>query len=80
MHQMTERFLELHNPALDALDRGPDGQWIAAGESAFRDAFLQRTKASLQAGVPGKVAVHAIAQAAAFSPSESRVVGSARSA
>ena len=25
MHQMTERFQELYNQALDALDRTPDG-------------------------------------------------------
>ena len=33
---MTERFQELYNQALDALDRAPDGQGIAASEWAFR--------------------------------------------
>ena len=44
MHQMTERFQELYNRVLDALDRAPDGQWIAASEWAFRDAFVQLMK------------------------------------
>ena len=44
MHQMTERFQELYNQALDALDRAPDGPRIAAGEWAFRDAFVQLMK------------------------------------
>ena len=79
-HQMTERFQELYNQALDALDHAPDGQWIAASEWAFRDAFLQLMKESYQAGLQSKVDAHPTAQAAAFSPSESRVYGSASSA
>jgi hypothetical protein len=27
MQQMTDRFQELYNRALDALDLAPDGQW-----------------------------------------------------
>ncbi len=94
MHQMhvlsregTERFQELYHQALDALDRAPDGPWIAAGEWAFRDAFLQLMKESYEAGLQshalsgeGKVDAHPTAQAAAFSPGESRVYGSASSA
>jgi hypothetical protein len=80
VHQMTERFQELYNRALDALDRAPDGQWIAASEWAFRDAFLQLMKESYQAGLQSKVDAHPTAQAAAFSPSESRACGSAPSA
>jgi hypothetical protein len=90
----TERFQELYQQALDALDRAPDGQGIAAGEWAFRDAFLQLMKESYQAGLQshalsgeGKVNAHPTAQAAAFSPCESRsfeaqdkVYGSASSA
>jgi len=34
LHQMTERFQELYNRALDTLDHAPDGQWIAASEWA----------------------------------------------
>ena len=80
MHQMTERFQELYNQALDALDRAPDGQWIAASEWAFRDVFVQLMKESYQAGLQSKVDAHPTAQAAAFSPSESRACGSASSA
>jgi len=36
LHQMTERFQELYNRALDALDRAPDGQWIDAGARVKR--------------------------------------------
>ncbi|MFH1108715.1 MAG: hypothetical protein V1790_05920, partial [Planctomycetota bacterium] len=42
MHQMhvlsregTERFQESYNRALDALERAPDGQWIAANHERF---------------------------------------------
>ena len=80
LHQMTERFQELYNQALDALDRAPDGQWIAASEWAFRDAFLQLMKESYQSAIQSKVDGHPTAQAAAFSPSEFRVGGSVPSA
>ena len=80
LHQMTERFQELYDQALDALDRAPDGQWIAASEWAFRDVFVQLMKESYQAGLQSKVDAHPTAQAAAFSPYASRVYGSASSA
>ncbi len=35
----TERFQELYQQALDALDRAPDGQGIAAGEWVRPPAF-----------------------------------------
>lgn len=76
MHRMTERFQELYNRALDTLDHAPDGQWIAASEWAFRDAFVQLMQESYQAGLQSKVDAHPTAQAAAFSPSESRAGGS----
>ena len=77
LDQMTERFQALYNQALDALDRAPEGEWIAASEWAFRDAFLQLMKESYQAGMQSKVDAHPTAQGAAFSPSASRVGGSA---
>ena len=77
---MTERFQELYNRALDALDRAPDGQWIAASEWAFRDAFVQLMKESYQAAMQSKVDAHPTAQAAAFFPSASGVGGSGSSA
>jgi len=76
-HQMTERFQELYDQALDALERAPEGQWIAASEWAFRDAFLPLMKESYQAALQSKVDAHPTAQAAAFSPSAFRVRGSA---
>ncbi len=80
MHQMTERFQELYNRALDAWDGAPDGQWIAASEWAFRDAFVPLMKESYQEALQSKGDAHPTAQAAAFSPCESRVYGSAPSA
>lgn len=69
LHQMTERFQELYNQALDALDQAPDGQWIAASEFAFRDAFLELMKESYQEAMQAKVDAHPTARQAAFSPS-----------
>jgi hypothetical protein len=69
LYQMTERFQKLYGQALDALERAPDGQWIAASEFAFRDAFLQLMKESYEAAVQAKVDAHPTADQAAFSPS-----------
>ena len=68
LYQMTERFQELYGEALDALERAPDGQWIAASEFAFRDAFLQLMKESYEAAVQARVNTHPTADQAAFSP------------
>ena len=70
--QMTERFQELYHRGLDALDRAPEGQWIAASERVFLDVFQQLMKESYQAAMQSKVDAHPTAQAAAFSPCESR--------
>lgn len=75
LHQMTERFQELYNEALDALDRAPDGQWIAASERAFHGVFQKLMKESYQAAMQSKVDGHPTAQAAAFSPCERRAGG-----
>lgn len=72
MHQMTDRFQELYSQALDALDRAPDGQWIAASEFAFRDAFLQLMKESYQTAVQARIDADPTAEQAAFSPSPPR--------
>jgi hypothetical protein len=68
MHQMTERFQELYSKALDALERAPDGQWIAASEFAFRDAFLELMKECYQEALQDKIDAHPTAQQAAFPP------------
>jgi len=70
LHQMTERFQELYNEALDALEHAPDGQWIAASERAFHGAFQKLMKESYQVAMQSKVDGHPTAQAAAFSPCE----------
>jgi hypothetical protein len=72
MHQMTDRFQELYSQALDALERAPDGQWIAASEFAFRDAFLQLMKESYQTAVQARIDADPAAKLAAFSPSAPR--------
>lgn len=72
MHQMTERFRALYSQALDTLERAPDGQWIAASEFAFRDAFLELMKECYQEALQAKIDVHPTAQQAAFSPCEPR--------
>ena len=70
MHEMTERFQELYGQALDALEKAPDGQWIAASEFAFRDVFLELMKESYQSALQAKIDAHPTADQAAFSPSE----------
>lgn len=70
LHRMTERFQELYNQGLDALDRAPDGQWIAASERVFLDVFRQLMTESFQAAMQTKVDAHPTAQSAAFSPSQ----------
>ena len=88
MHRMMERFQALYNQGLDALDGAPDEQWIAAGEWAFRDAFVQLMKESYQASLQSRVDAHPAAQAAASPlrplaaqpPSASGAGGSASSA
>jgi len=77
MHQMhvlsregTERFQELLAKALDAVERAPDGQWIAASEGVFLDVCHQLTKESLEAALQVRIDAHPTAKAATFSPSE----------
>jgi hypothetical protein len=75
LHQMTERFQELYGQALDAVEKSPDGQWIAASEWAFRDIFQQLMQESYEAALQARVDAHATASAAAFSPSGQRTRG-----
>jgi hypothetical protein len=69
LHQMTDRFQELYKQALDALDRAPEGQWIAASERVFLDVFRQLMTESYQAAMQTKVDAHPSRRAGTFSPS-----------
>jgi len=80
MHQMTERFQELLAKALDAVERAPDGQWIAASEGVFLDVCHRLTKESLEAALQARIDAHPTAKAATFSPSEPGDRGTAGSA
>ncbi len=72
LHQMTERFQELYGQALEAVEKAPDGQWIAASEWAFRDTFQKLMQESYEAALQARIDAHATASAAAFSPSGPR--------
>ena len=41
--QLTERFQQSLESALQAVDKAPDGQWIAASEWEVRDIFQKLT-------------------------------------
>ncbi len=58
LHQMTERFQEMYKQGLDALDRAPDGQWIAASERVFLDVFRQLMKEGYEAALQSKLDAH----------------------
>jgi hypothetical protein len=78
--QMTERFREAYAKGLDALERAPDGQWIAASEFVFRDAFLEVMKESYEAAIQARIDAKSSQQAGTFSPSEPGVGGAAPAA
>ena len=69
MHQMTERFQEAFAKGLDALERAPDGQWIAASEFVFREAFLELMKEAYQAAMQARIDAEPSRTAGTFSPS-----------
>ncbi len=80
MHQMTERFQEAFAKGLDALERAPDGQWIAATEFVFREAFLELMKETYQAAMQAKIDAEPSRTAGTFSPSEPGVGGTGAAA
>jgi len=80
MHRMTERFQELYGRALDALERAPEGRWIADSEWAFRDAFQQLMTESYQTAVQSRIDAQPTSRDAAFSPSPRRGRGAGRDA
>ena len=70
MDQMTERFREAYVKGLDAVERAPDGPWMAAREFVFRDAFLEGMKESYEAALQARIDEDSSRQAGTFSPSE----------
>ena len=54
---MKERFEKEFVKALDALEHAPDGHWIDASETAFRDAGLTVAREELELAVQAKVDV-----------------------
>ena len=58
MHRMNERFQELCGQALDALARAPDGQWIAASEWVFREAFDTLRRETFEAALQARIEAH----------------------
>lgn len=75
MDQMTERFREAYAKGLDAVERAPDGQWIAASELVFRDAFLEVMQQGYQAAIQARIDADSSRQAGTFSPCEPGVDG-----
>ena len=75
MDQMAERFREAYAKGLNAVERAPDGQWIAASEFVFRDAFLEVMKESYQAAIQARIDADSSRHAGTFSPSKPGVDG-----
>lgn len=70
--EMTERFQELYGEALDALEKAPDGRWIADTEFVFRDVFHKLMNETYQRSLQEKIETHPTAEQAAFFPGKPR--------
>ena len=66
--QLTERCQRALDEALTAVDRAPDGQWIAASEWTVRDIFQKLTADCFGRMIQGRVEGLPSASRAAFSP------------
>ena len=74
--ELTKHFEQSLDQAMDAVERAPDGSWIAASEWQVRQAFQKLTAQAFERIVQAKVDAAATAAAGvAFSP-----CGSARGA
>lgn len=65
--ELTEQFQRSLEEAIDAVERAPDGQWIAASEWQIRDIFQRLMQESYQKLLQRKLDA---ANEAAFSPCE----------
>jgi hypothetical protein len=69
--ELTEHFQVSLNQAMEAVEKAPDGQWIAASEWQIREIFQQLMAEAYQKLLQAKLDA---ADQAAFSPSEPGVV------
>lgn len=65
--ELTEQFQVSLKQAMEAVEKAPDGQWIAASEWRIRDIFQQLMADSYQKILQAKLDA---ADQAAFSPSK----------
>ena len=65
--ELTEHFQVSLNQAMEAVEKAPDGQWIAASEWQIREIFQQLMAQSYQKILQAKLDA---ANQAAFSPSK----------
>ena len=66
--QLTERWQQALDEALLAVDKAPDGQWIAASEWEVRDIFQKLTSDCFGQMIQRRIDESASASRAAFSP------------
>jgi len=64
--ELTEQFQQSLDQAIEAVERAPDGQWIAASEWDIREIFQKLMADSFQKLLQAKLNA---ADQAAFSPS-----------
>jgi hypothetical protein len=63
--ELTQQFQTSLQQAMDAVERAPDGRWIAASEWQIRDIFQELMQQSFQRLLQGRLDA---ADEAAFSP------------
>jgi hypothetical protein len=66
--QLTERFQETLDAAINAVDEAPDGQWIAASEWEVRDIFQKLTADCFGQMIQTRIDRLPSASQSAFSP------------
>jgi hypothetical protein len=64
--ELTEQFQQSLDQAMEAVERAPDGRWIAASEWQIREIFQKLMAESFQRMLQAKLDA---AEPAAFSPS-----------
>jgi hypothetical protein len=70
--QLTERFQQSLESALQAVDQAPDGQWIAASEWEVRDIFQKLTAECFGQLIQQRIDRLPSSSQTAFSPSAGR--------